>query len=856
MTGRIKRTFHNHKYLIGAFVIPVIIMEMVAVVMKVQPFGNESFLIVDALHQYLPFFADYHEKLRSADGLFYSFHGGLGYNFLGLWAYYLASPLNLIIILFPKAMLNMVLSHLYIVKIALCCFAAAYYFRKRRGKDEVSILAFGMAYGFSGYIIGYSWNIMWLEVMILLPVILYGLDRLIKEKDGRLYCFALFLSLFCNFYMSFMTCLFLVIWYLLYEHKGIGAFFKNGIRFAGYSLLSGAMAAGVLLPAYLGIMQTSSAKWDFPKELWYGTFGDLFSRHFLGTEPITMSVNDGQINLYCGIFTLMMVLFYLVSKEIKWTIRLRRLFLVIFLFFSFNMPVLGYVWHGFHNQYGIPNRYAFLYIFLLLLMAYDGYILIAREGRRHVGKIYIALGVLCIFMAVTLFTSNDAISPRIIYLTIGIALAYTIIFVLYEKRVFSRKIFTIIISMTLAGEMTVMAFSGFSSNGTVDVDNYFQDTKVIAKFKETYKTGVDKRADLVSGRMLDESIWHTLNCVTLFGSTAQGNVVDIMDQLGFYTGVNEYLYEGSTPFTNNLFGVKYQIYRPHDTRLTPFRIFDSIGNITIYKNPYTVNLGYGMDSYIDHWDSSHANPFYVQNDMIEKAYGISGLFHMIDTERPKLNACKITRYNGNGEYVFENTSAQTDNMVFTIKAEETREMYLHFDGSQVENTVIEVNGEQSLSGRLNSQILYLGKRTKGDEVTIKMQLKQDDVMSGVVRITTAYLDEGVMADVYGVMQDQAFRIKKESSSEVQGTIDLKEDGTVFFSIPYDKGWTVYVDGKKGKTKAIGKAFLGVEAEEGTHEIRLVYVPSGFKEGIILSIAGFVIFLLLCYHFRKKKISKL
>lgn len=78
--------------------------------------------------------------------------------------------------------------------------------------------------------------------------------------------------------------------------------------------------------------------------------------------------------------------------------------------------------------------------------------------------------------------------------------------------------------------------------------------------------------ELISGRMLDESIWHTLNGMTLFGSTAQGNVVDMMDQLGFYTGVNEYLYEGATPFTNNLMSMKYQIYRPYDTKYTEFSL--------------------------------------------------------------------------------------------------------------------------------------------------------------------------------------------------------------------------------------------------------------------------------------------
>ena len=79
-----------------------------------------------------------------------------------------------------------------------------------------------------------------------------------------------------------------------------------------------------------------------------------------------------------------------------------------------------------------------------------------------------------------------------------------------------------------------MAVMGFQENGTVDTDDYFQDTKSITEVKKQYQKDVETRMELISGRMLDESIWHTLNGMTLFGSTAQGNVVDMMDQLGFY----------------------------------------------------------------------------------------------------------------------------------------------------------------------------------------------------------------------------------------------------------------------------------------------------------------------------------
>ena len=166
-----------------------------------------------------------------------------------------------------------------------------------------------------------------------------------------------------------------------------------------------------------------------------------------------------------------------------------------------------------------------------------------------------------------------------------------------------------------------MAVMGFQENGTVDTDSYFQDTKAITEVKKEYQKNVETRMELISGRMLDESIWHTLNGMTLFGSTAQGNVVDMMDQLGFYTGVNEYLYEGATPFTNNLMSMKYQIYRPYDTKYTEFSLKESVGNVTVYKNPYRTALAYTMDDLVQTWDYEDYNP--LTDNKIERNYDVS-----------------------------------------------------------------------------------------------------------------------------------------------------------------------------------------------------------------------------------------
>lgn len=855
MTNKIKDTLNTHKYLLISFFLPLLILEGIAIAEKIQPFGSQSLLIVDALHQYLPFFADYQEKLKQMDSMFYSFHAGLGYNFLGLWAYYLASPLNLVIAFVSKSMLTTVLSHLYMIKIALCCFTAAFYFRKRRGKDEISIVAFGMAYGLCSYMVGYSWNIMWMEVMILLPIILYGVDKLIREHDGRLYCFALFLSLWCNFYMSYMTCLFLILWYLLYEHRNIREFFLNGFRFAGYSLLSAAMASVVLLPAYLGIMQTSSAKLEFPKELWYGTFGNLFSRHFLGTTPLTMSVDDSKINLYCGVLTLLMAGFYLTVSKIRLIDKVRRSLLLVFLFFSFNMPVLGYIWHGFHDQYGIPNRFAFLYIFALIAMAYEGYCALARGVGKASIKISVSAITCAVLIVAAIKTATVKLDMKTVYATVAAIVIYMLCFLLYKNKILRKKVFTTLLCILFMAETVTMAVMGFQENGTVDTDDYFQDTKTITEVKKQYQKNIETRMELMSGRMLDESIWHTLNGMTLFGSTAQGKVVDMMEQLGFYTGVNEYLYEGATPFTNNLFSMKYQIYRPYDTKYTSFTPKESIGNVTVYKNRDKTAIAYAMDDLVKTWDYKDYNPFYVQNDLASTAFGVEQLFHMITTAKPQLTDCKITSDNGDGEYVFKNTSANPDNMVFTIKSARSRELYIHFDGSQVEHTVIEKNGEEVLSGRLDSQIIYLGHVKQGDEIKIRLQLKQDDVMSGVVRLTAAELDQDAMKELAQKMEKNAWNLTSAEGNHLSGTISAKEEKTLFFSIPYDKGWTVKVDGKKVKTKALGEAFLTVKIPKGKHKVSLTYVSPGFKEGLILSIGGFLIFILIMVIFKKnKKIS--
>ena len=155
-----KRRWSKKQILLLSFLLPLGVMTGCMVVFQVEPFGDNSFLIIDGLHQYIPFYSVLYDKLKGADSLFYSFRAGLGINFLSLFSYYLSSPLNLFILLFKKTQLNMAVSLLLVLKVALSGLTSGIYFASKTKKPGLSVLLCSFTYALNSYMVGYSWNVM------------------------------------------------------------------------------------------------------------------------------------------------------------------------------------------------------------------------------------------------------------------------------------------------------------------------------------------------------------------------------------------------------------------------------------------------------------------------------------------------------------------------------------------------------------------------------------------------------------------------------------------------------------------------------------------------------------------------
>ena len=364
-----------------AFAIPFFVSICICAGAGIYPFGNNCILHVDMYHQYCPFFMEFQEKLTNGGSLLYSWNLGLGSDFVALYAYYLASPLNWLLILCPQGLVIEFMTFITWIKIALAGLFFFIYLKEHFqliGKDGkyhlitvMPALVFSTAYAFSGYVATYSWNIMWMDAIALAPLIILGLERLVKKNKPMLYYVTLSISILANFYISLMICMFLVLYFVILFFEQKKGKIKAALNFAWFSLLAGGTGAILLIPEAIMLGYSGSGS-ELPETVeWYFGFIPELSRLCTTATPYTG--NDHWPSLYCGAFTVFLVLMYVFNKRIKWYHKIPRVLLVAFFLVSFAHNYLDYVWHGLRFPTSLPGRQAFLFIFVMLVIGYETY---------------------------------------------------------------------------------------------------------------------------------------------------------------------------------------------------------------------------------------------------------------------------------------------------------------------------------------------------------------------------------------------------------------------------------------------------------------------------------------------------
>lgn len=850
MKLKIRKWFSKNIWYILAFTIPFIVVLLAFICQGLWPFGDRGIAIIDSYHQYVPFFSELQYKWRHFDSLFYSWNGGLGMNFWAVIAYYLASPLNLLLLVFPKSMIMECFTCIYLIKIGLAGLSFSVFLKKRFQHYGPAITVFGCCYAMSSFVIGYGWNIMWLDCILLFPMVMLGVYQLIKQGRGWLYGISLALCIFTNYYISVMICIFLCFYFLIEINCNreiwLGEKIRRFIRFAGYSLLAGGFGGIMLVPTAYALMSSQSAASTFPKTLkFYHNAFELLCQHFTAVEPTSLG---GNFNLYCGAAMMLLVPMYILNSKTRPWEKLLNVFLTIFLVVSLNTNVLTYVWHGFHFPNGLPGRFSFIYIFMVLRMGYEGW-----RNRSHVPKWAAAVssaGWLA-FLGYCWWNKKAELEVYTWGVNIGVLLIYGILLtavLLASKK--SRRLELILMIVILIESCGYGAF-GLCMNGTVNRKDYYSDQAAVGALKNEAAERESNhfyRIELEERRGRDDVTWHNLPGMSLFSSTVNAGVDNLARRLGFYSVTNKYSYQGATPETDAFLDIGYLISNKKQDTIRTFEWMSEKDGENLYINHCALGLGFMVSENIRDWDYEKTNPFEVINQMVLSAtdtdlrpYDYFGL------PEPSAEGCELTTDSW-ADWSYTSGESGEGTVTYTYTPEADQDLYIYFKATHCEKVeVTGPSGKRSYSDE-DGHIIEVGDVNGGETVTLVFHL-DDEYDKGTIKLIAADHDRDVFYQIFDMLKAEQWVLEQSESTKLGGKISAEEAGIMFTSIPYDEGWSVKVDGQRVAVEKIAGAFIGIPLTEGEHYIEMRYVPQGFFAGLVLTGISAV---LLGVMYRKEK----
>ena len=379
---------HPRLYLIWAFVIPFMLMWMIYIAMEVWPFGENSVLVLDLNGQYVSFFEALRSLILNGGSLAYSWERALGGEFMGIYAYYLASPLSILVALFPKRMITEALLLMLLTKCGLCGLSMAFYLEMQYPSKRVNTVIFATMYALTAFAVVQAHNTMWIDELVLLPILTLGIDRLISHRQYALYTASIAMSMLVNFYIGYMMCIY-TLFYFFYSYffnnfdnrnNVYGEkrhFLRSLLRMGALTVIGLAIAAVVWLPTYysltFGKTTFSDPSYAFSQQF---DFLDFFVKLFPGSYDTVRP--SGLPFVYCGTLTLLLLPIYFISPKIRPREKMIGGLGVAFFLLCFNGSTIDLVWHGFQRPNWLNYRYSFMFCFLIILFAYRAFDTIDR----------------------------------------------------------------------------------------------------------------------------------------------------------------------------------------------------------------------------------------------------------------------------------------------------------------------------------------------------------------------------------------------------------------------------------------------------------------------------------------------
>ena len=847
------------------FFIPIFVMVILIAQQGIYPFGENTILTVDLRGQYIGMLAYLRDIYLGKGSLVYAFSKGLGGNMSGLFAYYLASPLNLILLLFSKYHITEAILVITLIKIGLCGVTSAIYLNKHFHKYDGSILVFSSCYALMSYNIWHLSNIMWLDGVIWLPVILLGIERLIKKQKIDLYVISLAISIYSNYYIGYMLCLASVLYFIynLFIKTGEAKQLRKTIcKFILASLTAGSLIAFLLFPTLLSLRngKTSFRLTQIPIKLEI-SLSDLLSKCFIGSFNGEQLENGFPV-IFIGSLTLSLVLGYFLNKRICVKEKIASASMLIIFYLSFSVSTLNLIWHGFDYPVCFPYRNAFIVNFFLITLAYKCFVHLEGIRLKH----YITIiGIWSLLGGVIWWKNYGYLSEKKIILTLFFVFLGCLCLYIYTLK--SKKAFLLLEMLIVYSELLINGW-------TIEEQFSYFPRKYIVNSMKCFAPVLENLTHQNDFFRLEEFYQAVDTEPMLFGynginhssSAIDKSGLDFLKKLGVCScsaTVNQKYIEGGTLPTDMLLGIKYYLiwhqYKPIDYLSTTwgaqsfYPILEKSGSMTVYKNPYALPVGYSVSKEVLRSLPNTTNVFDIQNHFLNQLNDTSINYYEPVTIQ-NVSYSNILQKEENGEVVYTKqdiTKKATITYKLAIENHAPLYMYLtspRFQSNQLSRNPVEiyVNGIDASYYFLGTTygIKNLGTYEEGESITVTLELIDSQFSMQDSLFYTLDLER--FKTLNANLRAQSISVTHWHEGYIEGDITIQKDNQLLMtSILYDPGWQINVDGKKQVAQAIQDALLGISLDTGLHHIIMSYEVPGLKIGRAISLVTLI--LLISYH---------
>lgn len=804
----------------------------------IYPFGTKSNMLWDQDIQYVDYFAFYQDVLLGKAHLGYSFSKSMGGSLMALFGYYLGCPLNLFVVFFPKALIPLFLFILNTVKLGLAGITMDFFLSRRFPVLSLRIrILLSVSYGLMQYVMIQSSNIMWLDGVILLPLLLWNVYRFVTDKKKTGLFITVLLSIAINWYTGYMTGIFAGC-YFLYER--ILSMPETGEKGEWKKVIADTVRAGlVMLSGVLGscfifypiVKGLQNGKEVFSLSIFAqavnGSFLDIFRGFALGSVVPTVS-------LYCGLPALGLVLYYFISGRIPGKEKLLSGIAVIFMLVSCWFIPLECVWSGFRYAGSYRYRFSFVAVFLLIYLAARGAAEFAEGGEmKKMSAIY--GGLLLLFIG---FYFHNVYGQGYLKVTFVFLAIYCLLFLLAAYQKWVRYLLPVVLAVefVLNGAITFQINYQWNPENQAYQD-YVNQSEVQIRSVQESEDSVFYRMDTLQKRYLEpnrcsaylnEAMVYGYRGLNHYSSTYDSAVGDMLLDIGYSTERDLSIVSESVLPADSLFGVKYLLSTENVAGYEKVSSIPDANQKAVYRNPYV--LGAGMLAAGSVYDKVESkDPFIYQNELFSNILGR-----------------KVDLY----KKIEPKTSLTDQSLNFHIPSVGTGDLLYGYIDTEMQDLALSIDGEYrcDYSTWLSYKIFNAGNGNEEHTITL-------DRYSGTEQDATSYfyyLDQSLFEDVIRELKSKEMTTEIFDDGHVKGNYTADEAGIMLLTIPYDDGWTARVNGEEVEIKQAANALMAVPVTEGANEIELKYHVPGVKTGILLTIAGVLLFLGLVWFDRRKK----